>query len=158
MDWIIDLKTCLEFLLFGIALACFAKATAENVKCKQVHRYLWGLAACAGVLLLLLRKGRDFQVVWDLLIFAALQYLLFSKMYGMADCHAFVASAILLSAFGGTILIYLIHMLLTIVFLGVVQLFCGNVNRHGNLHRPVAMLPYVLSAFLVVWLFLIDIK
>ncbi|MBP5264621.1 MAG: hypothetical protein J6X14_02490 [Lachnospiraceae bacterium] len=148
----------MEYLLFGIVLAFFAKATAEDVKCKQVHRYLWGFAAMAGVLLLLLCQGRDLQVVWDLLIFAALQYLLFSRMYGMADCHAFVTSAILLSAYGGTILIYLIHMLLTIVFLGVVQFFCGNVNRHGNLHRPVAMLPYILAAFLAVWFFLIDIK
>lgn len=149
------LKTCMEILLVGIALAFFGRACAEDARCRLVHRYLWLFVAGAGVLLLFLRHGLSWHGFWDLFCFAALQYLLFARMYGLADCHAFSSSAILLAAYGGTILIFLIHMLLTVAFLGAVQLARGNVNRHGNLHRPVAMLPYVFSAFLVVWVLLL---
>ena len=145
----------MEWMLLIIVFSFFLWATIEDAKCRQVHRFLWWHAGAAGLALLVLRQGFSAPEIGELVFFGALQYLLFAKMYGKADCHAFSCSSILLSAYGGGLKTFLIHMLLTIAFLGFVQHRKGNVNRDGNLYCPVAMLPYIMPALLLVWTLLL---
>jgi len=85
----------------------------------------------------------------SLLAFSVLQYLLFRRMYGDADVMCFLICALSLGG-SGSMMLYLIHMLVTYLFLGVHQAIRRNISGDGNLKVPVPMIPYILVAYLVV--------
>ena len=85
----------------------------------------------------------------SLLAFALVQYVLFRRMYGDADVMCFLICALSLGDVG-SMAVYLLHMLVTYVFLGVHQALLGNVAKDGNLKRPVPMIRYILMAYIVV--------
>lgn len=87
--------------------------------------------------------------IWNLAVFAALQALIFRRMYGGADCLAFCLCAVCRAVFHGTLLDDLLQMLLTFVLLAAVQLLKRNVNRKGNLKEPVPLIPYIAAAMLL---------
>jgi hypothetical protein len=86
-----------------------------------------------------------------LAIFTVLQMFFFSRMYGKGDVLAWIVCAIYITIGGHGLYAYFLHMLSAVILLAIVQLFRRNVNRRGNLRRPVAFLPYIAGT---VWLFL----
>lgn len=88
--------------------------------------------------------------IYSLLLFVGTQWVLFRKMYGPADVAAFMVCAVYLTAEGKGMQSYLVHMLVTFVFLGVVQACKKNISRSGNLKRPVALLPYITASFFLI--------
>ena len=139
-------------VLMCIIAACLLAAAVMDVETHMVYDYVWWIGWGAAVALLCLARSEQKvatgDVVWikrliELLNFIWLQELLFARMYGRADCHAFVVCAITGSAFGMGMKEYLLLMLFAFVLLAVVQLIRGNVGRDGNLKAPVAFLPYI---------------
>ena len=137
----------MEYVLIVIIFWCFIKAMLEDVRWQRVHRYLWWISGAAGLGLLFLHWEVFLAVAGDLLFFAMAQFLLFSKLYGRADCHAFQVCSMVLGAYGGSLKTYLYHMLFTIVVLGLVQIFRRNVDKKGDLKEPVALMPYLMPIF-----------
>lgn len=148
------MSTFAECVLLLLVLVFLHVAANEDGKYQQVHRYLWLLSGAAGFFLLVLRCGLAWPALWELLLYGVIQYALFARFYGKADCHCFCVTAIVFAAYGGGMVAFLTHMLLTICILAFVQLCKRNVNRKGNLHRPVAMIPYIFTAFLPILGFL----
>ena len=97
----------------------------------------------AGILILL--SGEKW---YDVLIFIAIQLAVFKKMYGGADCMAFISCALYLALNAQGMMEFLIVMALTFSLVGVVQLCKGNINRKGNLKKPIALIPYIAAAML----------
>ena len=89
----------------------------------------------------------------ELFLFILLQEVGFAKLYGRADCHAFVACAMLERALGMGMKEYLTHMLLAYIFLAIVQGAKRNIGRDGNLKKPIPFLPYITVSFwvLIYW-------
>lgn len=114
----------------------------------EVYDWSWGFAGMAGIGILVYR-GTAREVFFQLFVFIALQALLFRKFYGGADCMAFSVSAIYLACSREKgIYDYLVVMLLTFAVLAVVQLIKNNINRKGNLKKPVALIPYIAAVML----------
>lgn len=87
----------------------------------------------------------------NLLVFFGVQYIIFRKLYGGADCLAFSMGAVYMAADNRALMSeFLLLMLFTFMELGIVQLFKGNVNRKGNLKQPVPLIPYIAFA-LAIW-------
>ena len=148
----------MECVLIGVAFWCFIKAMLEDAQWQRVHRYLWWISRTASLGLLLLHWEAFLQVAGDLVFFALVQLLLFSRLYGRADCHAFQVCSMMLAAYGGTLKTFLLHMLFTILILGLVQLCKKNISKKGDLKEPVAMIPYVMPAFFGIWGALVTIN
>lgn len=133
--------------LFAASLVCGA---VMDIRFKRVKRWIWLWGGGAALLLFWVRRGggpeKDMSIAVQIVGFILLQFFLFDGMYGRADCFAFSCCSILLGALGGGIRDFLLHMLFSIVFLGMVQICKGNVNRQGNLKEPVAFIPYIAAA------------
>lgn len=131
-------------LLLGISLGCFCFGVCSDLTMKHAYRFGWLLVygACA---LGFCARDLPAYVVLELFLFAALQFFWFSRFYGKADCHGFVAGAMILGLFGGRFRDYVMQMTYAFFLLFVVQAFRRNINRVGNLKEPVAFLPYVAA-------------
>ena len=68
-------------------------------------------------------------------LFVLLQQILFARMYGRADCHAFSACALAGCA--------------ALTLLAAVQLCRRNVTPDGKLHVPKPFIPYIVVTFWV---------
>ena len=158
-------KYFLEFIPYvamGILAACLLMACVTDCQNCQVYHYVWWVGSTAGSILMML----DFFVVISvsrcsyacvvsnmlpqlssIFIFWLLQEKMFSKMYGKADCHAFVVCAMAECALGLTLKEYLIHMLLAVFLLAVIQGIKRNIGRNGNLKKSVPFLPYITVSF-----------
>lgn len=89
--------------------------------------------------------------IGELLLYILLQEFFFCRMYGRADCHGFSLCAVALFMCGINMSGYVYHMAIAFGMLGIIQLARGNVNRRGNLKKPVPFLPYITLSF---WLLL----
>ena len=141
--------------LYGLSFGILLITMQSDWDTCLVYRFWWwmfGLVA-VGMMICSWQPGDCPTCVqmkeWGL--FCVLQYLLFARMYGRADCHGFACFSFLLLRKGGRMEQMLVLMLLSICFLGLVQLVKRNVNRKGNLKRPVPFLPYMTFAFLILW-------
>ncbi|MCR5458355.1 MAG: hypothetical protein K6F51_00505 [Acetatifactor sp.] len=141
------MREALVWIFLVIHGAAFLGAAAEDHKWKQVHRFFWWIALGAGLAALCLRQDRPWEYFGGLFFFGLLQYGLFSKAYGLADCHAFFCAVIPLAAFGGKMEEYLMLALTAFGALAAVQVIRRNVNERGNLREPVAFVPYVAFAY-----------
>ena len=132
-----------EILFWGGLLA----AAVSDRRTKEVYDVTFypALAACC----VQLAAGREWTGFWELMCFAALQLILFRRMYGGADCLAFTMCAAYTTAHGGGLLEALCVMLDTFLLLFPVQLFKRNINRQGNLKEPVALIPYIFGAMVL---------
>lgn len=134
----------IHIILLSIIVACLLTASVMDIETRLIYNYVWWLGACAGISMMLLCDSR----MWlSVLLFGILQEYLFSKMYGRADCHGFVACALAEAALGMGMREYLLHMLIAFGILGMIQLLKGNVGRNGNLRKPIPFLPYITVAF-----------
>lgn len=136
-------------LFCGILAAYLITASITDLQICQVYDFLSVITAAAGIGMLLLLEKRDWGPA--LAVFLFLQMFLFKRMYGRADSYAFCVCAIFESMFRPGLLTYLLHMGAAFLALGAVQLWKKNVNRQGNLKKPVPFLPYIAAT---VWLFL----
>lgn len=121
-------------------------AITDFQTCK-VYDLLQIPAAVAGAVLCLLQAplpegGRG------LVLFALLQYLLFTRFYGEGDVMAFQICSLYLVGRGGDLQTLLLHMALAFILLGGVQAFKRNINQKGNLKAPVPFLPYIACSLL----------
>ena len=142
-------KLTLEALMTGIFMIYLLRAALEDHRTQLARRYFWWIAGGAGFILLFLRRGWEVAILMELLLYGLLQFIGFSKAYGLADCHAFFTCGIFLMACGGSLKTCLWHMLITFVLLGATQLMKKNVNRKGNLKKPVALIPFLSAGFLL---------
>lgn len=103
--------------------------------------------AAGGLLWGSLYPGQRTALLWHLTVYMALQFGVFARMYGRADCYAFCVCAIAEASLGMDFSDYLVLMLLALCLLFPVQLLRGNIAKNGNLKQPVAFLPYISAAF-----------
>ncbi len=135
--------------LFWITImACLLFACVTDCKTCQVYNVTWWISGGAAVLLLVGRESRlTIGVISELFVFIVLQLIFFSKMYGRADCYAFSVCAIAEASEGMGLGEYLLHMLWAFLLLAFVQGICHNIDKTGNLRKPVPFLPYITLAF-----------
>ncbi len=146
---------CVLVLFFAAALG---HAAAMDRKYQRVRRGIWLWTGAAAAFLFVVRADERLEeysgAIPGILCFILLQFTLFAKLYGLADCFAFSCCGIFIGAFGGGLRECLLHMLLSTGILGTVQFCRGNVNRSGNLKEPKAFIPYIAVALpvIVLWL------
>lgn len=133
----------LSILLSALA-ACMIAASVMDLESCMVYNYVWWAATVVAILLMGIGVR---EIPWELILFILLQEMLFCRMYGRADCHAFSICAMAETALGMNMQAYLLHMLLAFVLLAVVQGINRNIGRNGNLKQPVAFLPYITISF-----------
>lgn len=141
--------------VLGGALAilggCLLFACITDCKTYEVYQFTWWLAGLAAVVIVLRTFGEKMSNPWlmlgNLAFFCLLQEGFFCRFYGRADCHGFVVCAVATGGMGLGLREWLNHMLLAFLGAAVIQFMCGNVNKRGNLKRPIAFLPYITGAF-----------
>lgn len=153
-----------EITYLALFAGCMLFACITDSKRCVVFQFTWWVAAailglwfleknvrngCA--ILMISQDASMISEACGLLLYALLQELLFSRMYGRADCHGFVLCGVAEYLCGINMSGYVYHMAIAWGMLGVVQIGRKNVNRKGNLKQPVAFLPYITVAF---WLWL----
>lgn len=138
-------------ILTLIFVLVFSYGVYQDGITKRVYRFVWWILIVAGMGMLLIEKRLTWSTVACVGMFWVLQFLLFARKYGRADCYAFGCCSIFMAAWGGGMLLFLMHMLTAIVFLGIVQLAGGNIGKDGNLKKPVAFIPYIAVSFLAVF-------
>jgi len=137
-------------LLLTVLGGCLLFASITDHKTCQVYCFTWWPVYIA-VLPSLWRMGGDAFI--PLGIFLFLQFRVFGRMYGRADCYAFGVCASVLTTRGEGLMGFLMHMLLAWLLLASMQAVRGNIGRRGNLKKPVPFLPYITVAFWLVLLF-----
>lgn len=137
-----------ESMLLSVFGGSLLFACITDVRFYQVYQITWWIGGAAGAVLLFLQvcTASGEICLLPLVLYGVIQESFFCKMYGRADCHGFLACAVVECAFGGTWKEYLIQMLIAIVLLAVVQLFHKNISR-GKLIIPVPFLPYITLSF-----------
>ena len=146
------MKMVLFLGLLCLFLGCLLYAGATDLATGFVSHFVWWIAwgAGGGMVVLYLMEGGSYKHLPGLVLFGILQEVGFARCYGRADCHAFLACAIVEYALGLGWTEYLLQMLIAFTILGCVQACRRNINRHGNLKVPVPLVPYIIVSFLVV--------
>ncbi|MBQ8821307.1 MAG: hypothetical protein IJZ82_01560, partial [Lachnospiraceae bacterium] len=85
----------------------------------------------------------------ELIAFAVLQVLIFRRMYGEGDVMCFLICA--LSVVEKGIYIWVCHMGISFLLLGIVQGAGHNIASDGNLKLPVPFFPYMAVAYALVF-------
>ncbi len=137
-------------MTWTVIFGCLGAACVQDMKTKSVYRFVWWIGGVAAVCLLWLAGTEKPLHLLELLMFTALQHLLFSRFYGRADCRAFCLCAAALASLGAGLYLFLMQMLVAFFLLALVQAARRNVASDGNLSHPVAFLPYITIAFLLV--------
>lgn len=102
----------------------------------------------AALVLLILREPEVTLLQWMTLItFLSLQFSLFYGMYGKADTYAFCVCAMAETSLEWGMKGYLLHMLVSFLWLALIQGGRHNIAKTGNLKEPVPFLPYITLAF-----------
>ena len=156
-------------LFLAVIWGCFLLACITDVAICQVYNFVWWISGAAAMALLWLRchMNRDLGIsgpihtmgsmdvpsgsILALMVFCALQLIIFARLYGVADCYAFCVCAIVECAYGAGMGDFLMHMLLAVGLLLPVQAAKRNLNRYGNLKKPVPFLPYITLSFYLVF-------
>ena len=134
-------------LLAGCLLAggLLSAAYMDRRNCWVYNYVWWWCLPWAGILGM--TAGGGFHGIVAVLVFVMLQQLLFSRMYGKADCHAFSVCALAECGNAVGMVGVLLQMFLSVVLLTIVQLFRGNVTPRGRLREPQPFIPYIITAF-----------
>lgn len=135
-------------------LILLAAAAAQDLRTQSVTNGIWIpailLAVVTGCIVPVQRP------LWEPLLYLFLQQIFFHRFYGRADCHAFSCCGFSLWGLEQGMAVYLWHMLVALLLLGVCQLLKGNVNSRGNLRTPVPFIPYIFLGFcgILAWIWL----
>ncbi len=143
---------CIFAVQEGLFWASMALAAYSDYCTLQVWDFVYLPAVIAGILRVVFSRLTA-EVFGDLLFFIGFQWLvmrvLFRGRYGESDCIAFSVCALYLAGKGGTLLQYTVHMAIAYILLGLIQAFKGNINKHGNLKKNTAFIPYIAAAMLI---------
>ena len=115
---------------------------------KEVYDFCYLSALISGCISLALE--RPWQGIMELLLFGVIQWVLFRKLYGEADCLAFFVCAVYMTAYGGRLIDYVLFMAGVFVLLTVIQMARRNVAGNGNLKEGVPLIPYIAAVMLAV--------
>lgn len=147
----------LQKLFAGILAGCLLFACVTDIKIREVYRFTWWAAGVAVSALLFCRSlsvnfdtDKALSSVFFLFAYIVMQEFLFCRVYGRADCHAFVVCAAAQTVFGRDMEWYFLHMTLSFGMLIAVELIRGNINTQGRLKAPAAFLPYITFSFWIV--------
>jgi hypothetical protein len=135
-------------VLLGIYLLT---ATITDIQTKEVYDFLPYIGLSPGIALLLCAHS-DISLWMNLILYCLIQFLIFSRLFGMADAKAFVVCAIYISVGGGRFPDYLFHMSAAFLLLVLIQLYKHNISRRGKLKVAVPFIPYIA---VTIWLILI---
>ncbi len=122
--------------------------TVMDIVLCQVNDVLQYLGVLGGAVFLWNRETSAWAGI-SLILFVIIQYFGFRKLYGKADTMAFAICAMYLAGLGGDTEHCLWHMTISFILMAVVQAFAGNINKRGELCKPVPMLPYISVGFLL---------
>lgn len=144
-----------EGLMWGVLGGSLLLACVTDRLIGQVYNFTWWIFLAA--IALLWCFGRDplqgsnplcGTLGW-VMVYLGLQLLLAGRIYGRADSYAFCVCALAQVLLGIPAAGFLAHMSIAYVLLFVVQLARRNIDRRGNLRKPVPFLPYITAAFWV---------
>ena len=141
----------LRVLLLSIVSGGLLAAWVMDVETHLIYNFVWYISGSAGGVNLLL-SGNLPEVWWNLLCFVLVQQLLFGRLYGRADCHAFSVCALSLGAMGMKMQDYLLQMLTAFLLLAAVQFAKCNVTRSGYLKIAIPFVPYITVSFWIMML------
>lgn len=139
--WLWMLRNSAFILWYIYLLVC---SVTDHLTC-YVYNFTHYPALLAGILYWYTSRV-DKEAGGAILFYALVHGLLFSKLFGRGDCLVFVISAFFLTRTYDNAEWYLYHMALTFLLLGVVSFMKGNINKRGNLKRPAALVPYIMTA------------
>lgn len=136
-------------LVFGCLFwGSLLTATLMDMKTKTVVNVIWWISLFGSIGMIWLSSADNISGYSDFGLFCGLQLFFFSRFYGRADSYAYIACAAYGLASGWNLRMFLTHMLISFLLLALVQIPRKNVDSRGNLHRPVAFVPYISIAFL----------
>lgn len=157
LRWRLGPQEIFSRLFLAIILGCLLLACITDLAICQVHNFVWWFGGIAAGLLLLTEIRRKSGIIGsllpELLVFCVIQLVLFSRLYGRADCYAFCVCAGAEAGLGFGIMGFLQHMFFAFLLLAVVQAFRKNITRKGSLKRPVPFIPYITTAFYLLLFF-----
>lgn len=136
-------------LACGVLAAYLLVASIQDSQTFKVYDFLHVLALPTGMIFIL-EAPTDEKVI-SLVLYLVIQLGIFMKMYGAGDGLVFLVCAVYESRFGKGLSTYLLHMAAVFVVLLVVQRVRRNINKKGNLKKPVALVPYIAAT---AWFFL----
>ena len=136
-------------LACGVLAAYLLVASLQDDQSCEVYDFLHILALPAGLVFVLHEFSGDKLI--SLLLYTVIQLVLFVRMYGFGDGLVYIVCAVFESRFGGGLITYLLHMAASFGLLAVVQGYRRNINKKGNLKKPVPFVPYIAAT---VWFFL----
>lgn len=147
----------LELFLWSLIGGCLLLADITDVAVRRVYNFVWWVALAAGGTLFGMSVAErmadgiparnELCILIQLMLFFLLQFGVFGRTYGKADCYAFCVCAVAMASRGMTMAGYLMHMILAYLFLILVQMRKGNISRRGCLKNPVPFLPYISISF-----------
>mgnify|MGYP001030229491 CR=1 FL=1 len=133
-----------DLLMLSVAGGCLLLASVTDIAICQVYNFVWWPVWAAAVPFLSEMPG---TAVCALALFVLLQFVVFGPLYGRADCYGFCACAAAGASSGMGLWGFLTQMFLAWLLLLTVQVWRGNVDKGGNLKRPVPFLPYINVSF-----------
>ncbi len=136
----------LAWLVIHIFFLCCGVTDHQTCQVYDIFQY-------PGILLsayLLWNSPHHLWVGVSLILFALLQYFVFMRMYGKGDGMVLLTAAVAEASLGYDISVYLLHMIVAYLLLGLVQGIKGNIGRKGKLARPVAFVPYIVVGFWII--------
>lgn len=144
-----------EGLIWGVLGGSLLLACVTDRLIGQVYNFTWWFFLAAIALLWCFGRGplqgsnSDCGILGWVMVYLGLQLLLAGRVYGRADSYAFCACALAQTLLGIPAAGFLAHMSIAYVLLFVIQLARRNIDRRGNLRKPVPFLPYITAAFWV---------
>ncbi len=140
-----------EIIVFWV---CLSLATESDIRTMRVPRVFMFTYPLFIIFELMVKAccdnfcGMLFPV--ELFIYIVLQEIVFSRLYGRADCHAFCISAIYLYRGGMRFEGFIMHLFVSYILLLIGMIFTHNVGRGGKLKKEVPFLPYIYAGLLVI--------
>lgn len=131
-------------LMLSAIGGCLLLASVTDIVLCQVYDFTWWFALTAVLVSL---QGISEESVWSLAFFFLLQFAVFGRLYGRADCYGFCVCAAAEAVMGMELSGFLVQMFLAWLLLFFVQAAHRNIDRKGNLKQPVPFLPYITAAF-----------
>lgn len=128
----------------------FTAALMDLLK-QEVYDLLWMIFVPLSTVLLILSGKATLPVFISLMIYFIIQEVIMARVYGRADCHALWCCGLLFSAFGAELEVYAFHMAVTFVLMCVVQFIKKNIGPRLKLKKKIAMIPYILVGFWLVF-------
>ena len=141
------------YICLAVFAGCLLVACVMDLKEQMVYRFVWWVAGMAAAAAIFAR--RDMEVLGEhamvqgveYLLFVIVQQILFSRLYGRADCYAYSVCGLIWMTGGRTFEMCVLHMAISFAVLVVVQMLHRNIAGGGKLKKPVPMLPYITLGF-----------